>query len=86
MCHGFTIIYKSNELQYDRFGVLVSRRIGNAVQRNRVKRIFRELFRQNIYRNPPFFDILIQPRPGSDFSNAEVMKGCFNKWQESQKK
>ncbi|MFP4679895.1 MAG: ribonuclease P protein component [Chitinispirillaceae bacterium] len=82
ICSDFILIYDKNEYEFDRFGVMVSRRLGNAVQRNRIKRIFRELFRQNISRKPPFFDILLKPRPGSDFKNSDQIRGCFNKWQE----
>ncbi|MFW5784564.1 MAG: ribonuclease P protein component [Chitinispirillaceae bacterium] len=84
-CPDFIIIYKKNIYEYDRFGVMVSRKLGNAVQRNRIKRVFRELFRQNISRNPPFFDILIKPRPGSDFRNRKEIRVCFNKWQKKTK-
>lgn len=35
------------EAQSTRFGIFVSRRHGNAVKRNRLKRVFRELFRLN---------------------------------------
>ncbi|MDR0305703.1 MAG: ribonuclease P protein component [Chitinispirillales bacterium] len=84
-CSCFVIIYKCNDLQHDRLGVIVSRKIGNAVERNRAKRVFRELFRCNIENNPPFFDLLIKPRPGSDFRDTIVIKEFFNKWQKEAK-
>ncbi|MDR2728810.1 MAG: ribonuclease P protein component [Chitinispirillales bacterium] len=84
-CLGFVLIYKQNGLQYDRLGVIVSRKIGNAVERNRAKRIFRELFRCNIGSNPPFFDILIKPRVAADFKNAIIQRENFKKWQEKVK-
>lgn len=43
----FNLIYLSNSLDFSRVGIVVSRKIGNAVQRNRVKRWMRDLFRKN---------------------------------------
>lgn len=85
-CGSFVLIYKQNDLQCDRLGVIVSKRIGNAVERNRAKRIYRELFRCNIDRNPPFFDILIKPRVASlDFKDNTTQRENFIKWQEKVK-
>ena len=39
------ILYRSAGLDHSRFGLTVSRKVGNAVARNRVKRIIRESFR-----------------------------------------
>jgi ribonuclease P protein component len=91
-CSCFVLIYESNDLGRDRFGVMVSKRLGNAVERNRIKRVFREVFRRHIKRRPPFFDILIKPRPGiradkppaAAFDAAE-QAAFFNGWQESAK-
>lgn len=49
-----------------RLGITASRRIGNAVQRNRVKRRVREFFR--LYRNElqPAHDLLIIARLGAE--------------------
>jgi ribonuclease P protein component len=35
-----------NKLEYSRYGISVSKRVGKAVVRNRVKRILREILRQ----------------------------------------
>lgn len=47
----YTIIFslKSNETK---FGFVTSKKVGNAVKRNRLRRIFREV----VYRNSQFFD------------------------------
>jgi len=43
----FNLIGLSNALTYSRAGVVASRKVGNAVARNRAKRWIRELFRRN---------------------------------------
>lgn len=39
----FVIHEKTNELKYDRFGISVSKKLGNAVFRNKYKRIIRSI-------------------------------------------
>ncbi|HNQ81373.1 MAG: ribonuclease P protein component [Acidobacteriota bacterium] len=43
----FTIVYLSNGLGYPRMAAVSSRKVGNAVRRNRARRRARELFRRN---------------------------------------
>lgn len=43
----FTLFVLKNNEPLSRLGVTVTRKIGNAVERNRCKRILREIFRQN---------------------------------------
>lgn len=42
---GFVLLARPNEGQGKRYGITVTRKIGNAVVRNRMKRRFRELLR-----------------------------------------
>ncbi len=41
------IIYRLNQLGYSRLGLAISRKYGNAVQRNRLKRQLRSCFRMS---------------------------------------
>jgi len=48
-----------------RLGVTVSRRVGTAVTRNRVKRGIREWFRRNQLLLTPFMDLVVIARRGA---------------------
>lgn len=61
----YLIVYVApNEVGHVRLGVQVSRRFGNAVRRNRVKRLIREAFRLEQQVLPAGFDLVCNPRPG----------------------
>jgi ribonuclease P protein component len=49
-----------------RLGVTVGRRVGCAVQRNRIKRVVREVFRKNRALFPNGCDVVLVARPGAD--------------------
>ena len=48
-----------NELEHHRFGMTVSRRVGNAVKRHRIKRMLREAFRLNQSNWPGRYDLVV---------------------------
>ena len=51
-----------NALPYPRVGLSVSRKVGNAVTRNRWKRLLREAFRLNRAALPVGVDLVVVPR------------------------
>ncbi|HHX63597.1 MAG TPA: ribonuclease P protein component [Chloroflexi bacterium] len=53
-----------NDLPYSRFGFSVSRRIGNAVTRNRVRRLMREVVRMHHDLVEPGWDVVLIARRG----------------------
>jgi ribonuclease P protein component len=57
-----TIIVAPNSLPHSRLGISVKKNFGNAVKRNRTKRVIRELFRRNRGLFPPGHDVVIAPQ------------------------
>lgn len=53
----------ANGLPHARLGLSVSRRVGIAVKRNRIKRLVREAFRLNQRALPPGVDLVVSVRP-----------------------
>jgi ribonuclease P protein component len=51
-----------SELPHPRIGLSVSRKLGNAVARNRWKRLLREAFRLSREKLPPGLDFIVVPR------------------------
>ena len=52
-----------NELNHLRLGLSVGRRVGNAVARQRIKRLLREAFRHHRTEWPTGYDLLVVVRP-----------------------
>jgi ribonuclease P protein component len=56
-----------------KLGLAVSRRVGNAVARNRVKRLVREWFRRNRSGLPPATDWVVIARNGASELSASAI-------------
>jgi len=51
-----------NGLPFSRLGLSVSRKYGNAVKRNRLRRLYREAFRLSKHQLPTGLDLVLIPR------------------------
>ncbi len=64
----------SNGLETSRLGLSVSRRVGNAVLRNRWKRLIREAYRCQRAAIPDGLDLVVRPRRGARPAAAEIAR------------
>lgn len=69
----FVLFGRVNAFQRHRLGITVSRKVGGAVVRNRVKRLFREIFRKSSPEIPNHLDLILNAKRGcSDASYSEL--------------
>ena len=71
---GFSLIFATNAMEYNRLGISVQKKTGKAVDRNRIKRIIREAFRLHREIFPVKSDIVLTVRPGFSLcSPADIL-------------
>ena len=82
----FVLYILENNLPHHRLGVTVSRKIGSAVVRNRIKRQLREVFRRNKRAISPPCDVVVNARHSAAFSSSQEIQedllGALNRWQQ----
>jgi len=69
-----TLVVKGvpNQQNVTRLGLSVSRKVGNAVVRNRWKRMIREAFRNQRSVLPKSWDLVVRPRKGAQLDYREI--------------
>jgi ribonuclease P protein component len=55
----FVLILRKNDKDVKRLGLVVGRKVGGAVSRNRIKRLIREFFRLNKEKMPESSDLIV---------------------------
>ncbi|SUK17673.1 ribonuclease P protein component [Staphylococcus agnetis] len=66
--------YRYNQNEHFRLGISVSKKIGNAVTRNRIKRSVRECFKVHKLDILPLDIIVIARHPAKEMSTLEIQK------------
>jgi ribonuclease P protein component len=73
------IIYACfNHLPHTRIGFSVSRKVGNAVRRNRLRRLYREAFRLTKTDLPKSLDLVLIPRGADEPSLVDLKRSLLH--------
>ncbi|QQE12626.1 ribonuclease P protein component [Planctomycetota bacterium] len=89
-----SILTKPNDLPHNRLGLSVSRKVGNAIKRSRIKRLLRESYRLTQHQQPTAYDIVIVVRPHAPFLSLTdyqthllaALKDADKNWQHRQRR
>ncbi len=82
-----------NDLGYSRLGIGISRKVGTAVRRNRIKRLLREAFRLMGDELPRGYDVVVLVRPHQPLTLSEyrrlltgMLHGLHRKWMQREER
>ncbi|NLJ34313.1 MAG: ribonuclease P protein component [Firmicutes bacterium] len=74
----YLVIYVlPNNMALTRFGFSVGKRMGNAVQRNRIRRRLREICRLHLGELKDGYDIIVIPRNPAPETNHDTLRGAL---------
>jgi ribonuclease P protein component len=73
----FVLFIRTNDVGRARLGLTVSRKVGGAVARNRIKRLFREIFRRSFGKIPNQLDIVINAKSGCTGTSYTALRDEF---------
>ena len=72
--HTLVVFGRRQQLPYPRLGLAVSKKVGNAVVRNRWKRRIREAFRTQLPDLPAGLDLVVLPRRDATLETMAIHK------------
>ncbi len=76
VCKYAVIYVRQNNRPYNRLGITAGKKVGNAVCRNRAKRIIRQAYRENEAELPLGIDMIIVARAAI----CDIKSDVFSKW------
>jgi ribonuclease P protein component len=75
----FVLLYAPGQFEKSRLGITVTKKVGNAVVRNRIKRFSREYFRLNRHKLRGYWDInIIARQEAADLSTGQAFISLEN--------
>ena len=74
----FVALAARNSVGVIRLGITVSKRVGNAVQRSRIRRLVRELFRKKRHLFPKGLDLLVIAQPAMKEADWAFLSHAFD--------
>ncbi len=75
-----TVVHLPSAVDHTRIGITVSRKVGHAPTRARVKRWLREAFRRNHERWPVAVDFVVIARPSASRSSYDELLSDLCRW------
>ncbi len=78
-CESVVAYYVQNRLPVNRLGITAGKKLGNAVTRNRAKRILREAYRLSELKMPIGYDIVLVAREGIKNKKTNELFGYINR-------
>ncbi len=73
----FVLFLSKNALLHHRLGITVSRKVGSAVVRNRIKRRLREIFRRNKESVSPSSDLVVNVKKRAATASSSELERAF---------
>ena len=73
------VLFRQDAFATNRIGITVTRKVANAVGRNHVKRIIREVFRRNPHLFPSGYDVVVIAKSGAPALGYKSMQEEFRK-------